>query len=188
MKPAKIPVKARRVATSRLILRPFQPDDLPAYAAIRSNRDVARYLPGGPASAAKGAETAARLVPHFAALWDDPGFGPWAVVEKESGRLVGHLGLRLLADFGGRTELLYALDPAYHKRGYAAEGATAALVFGFEVLGLDAIIALALPENEASLKVMDRAGMTRRPGRVDVFGLSVIMAEIDAATYRKGLT
>lgn len=187
MNPAKIPVKARRVVTSRLILRPFQPEDLSAYAAIRSNPDVTRYLAGGAASAAQGAETAAKLVPQFAALWDDPGFGPWAVVEKASGRLIGHLGLRLLPEFGGRTELLYALDPAFQKRGYAAEGAAAALTFGFDVLGLDTIIALALPENAASLTVMDRIGMTRRPGMVDVFGLSVIMAEMDAATYRKGL-
>lgn len=188
MRPAAIPVKARRVETPRLILRPFQVGDLTAYAAIRSNPDVTRYLAGGPASAAQGAEIAAKLVPQFAALWDDPGYGPWAMVAKASKRLIGHLGLRLLPDFGGRTELLYALDPAFQKQGYAIEGAAAALTFGFEVLGLDAIIALARPENTASLQVMDRAGMTRRPGMVDVFGLSAIMAEIDAATYRKGLT
>ncbi len=187
MKPAAIPVKARRVETSRLILRPFQPDDLPAYAAIRSNPDVARYLPGGPASAAKGAETAAKLVPNFAALWDDPGYGPWALVEKAGDRLIGHLGLRLLPDFGDRTELLYAIGPAFQKRGYAREGAKAALTFGFEVLRLDTITALALPENQASLRVMEAVGMTTRPGKVDVFGLVAIMAVIDAATYRKAM-
>lgn len=187
MKTAANPVKARRVETSRLVLRPFQPGDIPAYAAIRSQPDVARFLAGGAASARKGAEIAAKLVPQFAALWGDPGYGPWALVKKDSGQLIGHLGLRLLPEFGGRTELLYALDPAFQKRGYASEGAKAAITFGFETLGLDKIVAFALAENAASLNVMNRIGMIRRPGKVKVFGLSAIMAEIDAATYRKAL-
>jgi len=177
--------KPHIVETERLILRPFEPGDETAYAAIRSKPEVARYLAGGEASAAQGAEIAARLVPAFAAQWDDPGYGPWAVVERKTDRLIGHLGLRLLADFQGRTELLYALDPSAQRRGYATEGARTALTFGFETLGLTTIIALALPQNMASLKVMERIGMTRRPGKVDVFGLRAVMADIDAATNRE---
>ncbi len=180
--------KRHILETERLILRPFEPADEPAYAAIRSKPEVARYLAGGEASAAQGAATAARLVPAFAALWDDPGYGPWAVVERATGCLIGHLGLRLLPEFQSRTELLYALSPEAQGKGYAAEGAATALSFGFDTLGLPTIIALALPQNEASLKVMDRVGMKRRPGLVEVFGLKAVMAEIDAATYRERCT
>ncbi len=178
--------------TERLILRPFEPADEPAYAAIRSKPEVARYLAGGEAAAAEGAEIAARLVPAFAALWDakghGPGYGPWAVEERATGRLIGHLGLRLLPEFQGRTELLYALSPEAQGKGYAVEGAATALAFGFDTLCLSTIIAVAMPQNEASLKVMDRVGMKRRPGLVEVFGLKTVMAEIDAATYRERCT
>ena len=185
---------ARRniVETERLILRPFEPTDEASYVAIRSKPEVARYLAGGEASAANGAEIAARLVPGFAALWNakrhGPGYGPWSVVERTTGRLIGHLGLRLLPEFHGRTELLYALSPEAQGNGYAQEGAAAALLFGFDTLHLPTIIALALPQNAASLKVIDRVGMKRRPGLVEVFGLKAVMAEIDAATYQEKCT
>ncbi len=176
------------VETERLILRPFEPADEAAYAAIRSRPEVARYLAGGEASAAKGAEIAARLVPAFGALWGEQGYGPWAVVERTTGRLIGHLGLRLLPEFHGRTELLYALSPEAQGNGYAKEGAAAALSFGFDTLRLPTIIALALPQNAASLKVMDRVGMKRWPGLVEVFGHKAVMADIDAATYQERRT
>lgn len=172
------------VETARLRLRPFRPGDEAAYAAIRAKPEVARYLPGGEAGAAKAEETAARLVPAFAAMWEGPpGYGPWAAEAKEDGALIGHLGLRLLPDFGGRTELLYALDPAAQGRGYAAEGARAALAYGFGTLGLQEVVALALPENAASLRVMERVGMTRAPGLVEAFGLEVAMATIRAEDF-----
>ncbi|MEM1315757.1 MAG: GNAT family N-acetyltransferase [Pseudomonadota bacterium] len=174
----------RIVETERLTLRPFRPDDEPAYAAIRSKPEVARYLSGGEAAAAEGAAKAAALVPAFAAMWEGaPGYGPWAVEERAAGRLLGHLGLRKLEELGGRTELLYALDPSAQGKGYAVEGARAALDYAFGALGLPEVIALALPENARSLKVMERAGMVRRDGLVEAFGTRVVLAEIDAAGH-----
>lgn len=176
------------VETEHLILRPFELGDEADYAAIWSRPEVARYLAGGVASAAQGAAIAARLGPAFAALWDDPGYGPWAVVERATGHLIGHLGLRLQPEFHGRTELLNALRPGAQGKGYAAEGAATTLSFGFDTLDLPTIIALALPQNEASLKVMHRVGMTRRPGLVEVFGLRAVMADIDAVKHRERYT
>lgn len=174
----------RVVETARLRLRPFRSSDEPAYAAIRAKPAVARYLPGGEPGAARAAETAARLAAAFAALWDEPpSYGPWAVELSETGALIGHLGLRRLDEFEGRTELLYAIDPAHQGRGLATEGCRAALAFGFETLRLDEVIAFALPENAASLAVMARIGMRLAPGRVKAFGLSVAMATIRAQEF-----
>lgn len=175
----------RTLRTARLTLRPFEPSDEPAYAAIRAHPSVARHLPGGEAEAAKAAEKAAALVPAFAAMWDDPGYGPWAVVETETGRLIGHLGLRRLDDFDGRTELLYALDPSAQGRGYAVEGARAALAYGVETLRLPEIVALALPGNAPSLRVMQRVGMTRHPGLIDLFGLQLVLCTLSRDDFRK---
>lgn len=175
---------SRVVRTERLILRPFRAEDEPAYAAIRSRPEVARFLPGGEAAAAQGADKAAALVPAFAAMWEgECGYGPWAAEEAETGRLLGHLGLRRLDEFEGRTELLYALDPSAQGRGYAIEGARAALAYAFDALGLPQVIALAVPENVRSLKVMERAGMVRRDGLVEAFDLELVLAEIDAARF-----
>ncbi|MEL6793860.1 MAG: GNAT family N-acetyltransferase [Pseudomonadota bacterium] len=179
------------VTTERLTLRPFAPEDEPAYAAIRARPEVARYLAGGEAGAAQATETARRLIPAFVTLWTDPdgpGYGPWAVEERATGRLLGHLGLRRLDDLGGETELLYAFDPPAQGRGFATEGARAALAYGFETLRLSRIIALALPENAASLRVMERIGMTRAPGLTEAFGLQVVRSEIDETAWRRSGT
>jgi ribosomal-protein-alanine N-acetyltransferase len=157
--------------TARLILRPFEPADIPAYAAIRAQDAVARHLPGGVARARLAQSVAETLVPAFAQAWRDPGYGPWAVVEAASGRLLGHAGLRRLPELGGETEILYALDGAAWGRGYATEAALAARDFGFGALKLPRLIALAVPENAASIRVIEKLGL-RYDRDVDFAGLT----------------
>ncbi|MEM9140290.1 MAG: GNAT family N-acetyltransferase [Pseudomonadota bacterium] len=166
------------LATDRLVLRPFRAADKDAYAAIRLNPANTRFLAdlGADAVVARGATDAS--VDAFRAAWHD-GFGPWAVEDRTSGALMGHLGLRYLEELG-ETELLYMLDHRFWGRGYAAEGGRAALAFGFQDLGLPRIIAVAKPENTASIAVMERVGMRRRPGLHRAFGFDVVRYEIEA--------
>lgn len=163
------------LATPRLILRPFESADIPAYADIRAKPHVVQYLSGGAAGAAQAWESAKERVPAFQAIWQEPGgYGPWAVVEKASGQLIGHCGLRVWDALGGATELLYMLDDTAWGKGYATEAARASVRFGFEVLKLDEIVAVALPENSASIRVMERAGMRRLPGFTTVLGKTAV--------------
>ncbi|MEM8836530.1 MAG: GNAT family N-acetyltransferase [Pseudomonadota bacterium] len=175
------------IATDRLLLRPFQQTDVEAYAAIRAKPDVVRYLPGGGDTVKGAREIAEKAVAGFSGLWSEqngPGYGPWAVVHRSSGELIGHLGLRLLPDLGGETEILYMLDNAVWGRGLASEGARAGRDYGFDHLGLDRIIAMALPENAASLRVMEKIGMSREPGLVEAFGLKVVQYTMRAGDPR----
>ncbi len=145
--------------TARLVLRPFDSGDHPAYAAIRAQPAVARFLPGGTEAIPDADRTADRLIAEFTAHWRDRGYGPWAALDRHGGRLIGHLGLRWTAELGD-VEILYALDGASQGRGLATEGALAARDFAFERLALDAIVAVALPENLASHRVMEKAGLS----------------------------
>ena len=169
--------------TDRLILRPFAPSDEAAYRAIRAKPEVVRFLAGGEAAAGQADETAAVIVSWLSDVWaEPPHYGPWAVVEKASGALIGHLGLRYLPDEGGVTELLYMLDNAHWGKGYATEGGRAALQFGFDTLGLDEIAGFVLPENAASIAVLDRLGFTRHAGLTRAFGLDVIKFSLKAGS------
>ena len=159
------------LSTARLVLRPFAASDVPAYAAIRANPENVAMLPGGPEAAARAAADAHRLVSAWAAA--RPGAAPWAVEAREDGRLLGHLGLRPLPELGGETELLYMLDSAVWGRGLATEGGAAALRAAFGPLGLRRVIALARPENAASLAVMRKLGMERE-GEMQVFGVRAV--------------
>ena len=114
-----------RVETERLDLRPFEAGDVDWYAAIRAKPEVVRHLPGGEPTAARARPIAEATAPHFAGLWREVGYGPWAVVERQSGRPLGHAGVRLLPELG-ETEILYMLDTPAWGRGYATEAGRAA--------------------------------------------------------------
>lgn len=159
------------IRTERLVLRPFTLDDVDDYATIRRQQGLTRFLPSHTEDRAESDRIAAQIVEGFAGLWEDPGYGPWAVVHAD--QLIGHAGLRWV-ESEGSTEVLYLFAPAAHGQGFATEAARAALGYGFDVLGLDRIVAWAMEENTASLAVMQRLGMQRTPGLVTVFGVEAV--------------
>ncbi|MGE0153897.1 MAG: GNAT family N-acetyltransferase [Reyranellaceae bacterium] len=167
--------------TARLALRPFAADDADAYADIRLHEKVVGWLPPPPAGESR-AETADRTIRHFQDCWARHGVGPWAVCERESGRLVGQCGLRHLDDFQG-VEVLWTIAPACWNRGYASEAAAEALRFGFEQVGLAEIFAITLPTNIASRKVMEKIGLGYR--RETAWkGFDIVYYDIDRATWQ----
>ncbi|MCR9256289.1 MAG: GNAT family N-acetyltransferase [Alphaproteobacteria bacterium] len=145
-------------------LRRFTPDDVPAYAEIRGHPEVSRWLPpldqfdpdrdGWEPIAA---DTIARGI----ADWDAHGFGRFAVEDKETGRLLGHHGIRYMSEFES-IEILYGLHPDVHGRGIATMIARHMVDLVFGTLDQDHVIAIALPDNKASRRVMEKAGLTFR--------------------------
>jgi len=163
--------EAWRLVTDRLQLRPFELTDTGWYAAIRAKPEVVRYLPGGEATTARAQPIAVATVAHFAKAWTAVGYGPWAVVERRTGRPIGHAGVRHIAEMG-ETEVLYMLDSSAWGLGYATEAALAARDFAFEVLQLGRLAAFVVPENLASVAVIEKLGMTFE-GIGPAFGLEV---------------
>jgi ribosomal-protein-alanine N-acetyltransferase len=158
------------IQTRRLFLRPFEPADLEPYAEIRSRPSVARHLPGGEPGA-KSAADKVRMggTPWGQDAWNAGRYAPWAVIETSSSRLIGHLGLRYLADIK-ETELLYMIDEPWWKKGLATEGGHAAVAFARNRLGLKRLVAFVVPENNASIAVLGKLGF-RHDGAQSIFGL-----------------
>jgi RimJ/RimL family protein N-acetyltransferase len=93
------------------------------------------------------------------------GFGLWAVGVIGGPAFIGFIGLAVPAfdaPFMPCVELGYRLAFEHWGRGFATEGARAAIAFGFGSLGLDEIVAMTAVGNERSRRVMERVGMTRR--------------------------
>ncbi|NDJ75254.1 MAG: GNAT family N-acetyltransferase [Chloroflexi bacterium] len=154
------------ITTARLRLRAFTLDDVPAYhAAVFSDPDVMRYLPGGEPRPLEAAEKA---VQHFTASWQQHDLGLWAVIQRADDTLIGHCGLQYIPDTP-YIEVGYVLAKPYWGQGLATEAARAALRFGFEQRGLDRIVAVFVPENTGSERVMIKLGM-KNQGLLQAYG------------------
>lgn len=153
--------------TERLRLRPFSADDVNVYAAIIfADPEVMRYLPKRDAPPR---ERAQRTMDFFNEHWKQYRYRPWAVIEKVSGELIGHCGLRFIPEIS-ETEVLYAFAKSSWNKGYATEAARASVELGFNEVGLKRIIALAVPENIASRRVMKHCGLQYEKD-IQLFGL-----------------
>ena len=147
------------ITTERLILRRFTKDDETAYAEIITKESTYRYLgTGSPIPR----EMVGRMMDNLDATWGH-GLGVYAVVERESGKLMGHSGVRGLPC--GRKEILYAFDEDFWGKGYATEAAKAALAAHDH----RPLIGLSYPENAGSVAVLKKAGFTH-VGQEEMFG------------------
>ena len=146
------------VETARLLLRPWSDEDLEPHARICADPEVMRYMGRGALARERGAER----VEGFARHWERHGYGLWAAEYKASGAFIGRIGLLFREDSpegADGVEVAWLLDRPYWGRGLATEGALASIRHGFEEVGLERIISIALPQNVASRRVMEKAGL-----------------------------
>ncbi|MEK7466024.1 MAG: GNAT family N-acetyltransferase [Planctomycetota bacterium] len=158
------------VETSRLWLREFTTKDLEALTAIYEDAATTRWLGDG---ATRDREGTKKELQRFAKLYRDRGYGPWAVVPKESGEVAGHCGLQDL-EGGATVALSYALGAKWRGKGLATEAARAALTYGLETLKLPQIVAVAQMTNVESLAVLKKIGM-RLKGEEMHYGKTVLV-------------
>jgi ribosomal-protein-alanine N-acetyltransferase len=166
--------------TQRLTLRSFSAADLDLYARlIFADPEVTRYLPQRDIPPLERAVRASR---YFNRHWAERGYGIWAVTDRLDGRFIGQCGLNYLTE-NGEVEVDYALAQPDWGKGIATEAARAALDYGFGLNPpLQKIIALAVPENLASRRVMEHLGMGY-VREADYFGLHLVWYETSRKQY-----
>jgi RimJ/RimL family protein N-acetyltransferase len=140
--------------TERLILRPPLAEDFEPWAAFAADEEAARFLGG-----AQGRSGAWRALCTMAGAWTIRGFSMFSVIEKASGRWVGRLGPWQPEEWPG-TEVGWGIVRDAWGRGYATEGATAAIDFAFDVLGWTEVIHSIDFGNASSQAVARRLGST----------------------------
>jgi RimJ/RimL family protein N-acetyltransferase len=158
--------------TERLWLRPFRLSDFDDYAAMCGDPEVTRYL-----LTRLTREQAWRHLAFLIGHWVLRGYGMWAVEEKETGAFVGRIGFAEPDGWPG-FELGWTLARRFWGRGYATEGARAALTHAFTVLGKDRVVSLIHPENQASIRLAERLGESLQ-GRAEILGKEHLVYGID---------
>ena len=140
--------------TERLLHRAMTVEDAEAFFAFNGNPDVMRRTGEPPLPSLEAAREAIENYPDF----DEVGYGRWACVLKQTGAVIGFCGLKYLPDLDA-VDVGYRFLPEYWGRGLATEACRASLDFGFRTIGLDEVIALVLPDNSASIRVLEKVGM-----------------------------
>ena len=177
-------VVTTRIETARLVIRTFEPRDAEPWLAMVADPDVTRYLPPpGPGTAEPEMERFRRVIADRLEMERELGHAMWAVDDKTTGTFVGQCGLRPVDEGAGpEIDLAYHFARASWNRGYGTEAATAVLAHGLGPVGLDRIMAVVVPENVGSWRVMEKAGM-RYEGLVDYYGLNGLKKYVAAREW-----
>ncbi len=156
--------------TERLVLRAMTTEDAEAFYRLNSHPDVMRYTGEDPMPSVAAAREAIEPYPD----WDNPSYGRWACVLRSQGPdapLIGFCGLKFLPETE-EVDIGFRLLPEYWGRGLATEAAHATLNFGFATLGLSEIVAMVMPDNHASIRVLTKLGL-QLAGDIEYFGETV---------------
>ena len=147
------------LTTERLVLRPWRASDREPFAAMNADPEVMEFF-----EATLTREESDAFADRIERGFEEHGGWGWFVIaERASGAFLGFGGLarvRFEAHFTPAVEIGWRLARAAWGHGYATEAARAAVAFAFDELGLDEVVAFAVPANERSVAVMRRLGMT----------------------------
>ena len=143
--------------TDRLTLTPFAQADLPELHALFTDPDVRRYLMDDMVVE----ETwTADVVEKSIVMFRDLGYGLWAARETDQRPIIGFCGYWRFEHLKHPLQLMYGVLPAWWGRGLATEAARTMLDYGFNTVDFTEIVAATDPPNLASVRVMERLGMT----------------------------
>jgi RimJ/RimL family protein N-acetyltransferase len=159
------------VRTERLLLRQWRDDDAEQLAEIYAQPEYTAFMK------THTLEETREQIERFRGRWEEDGLAHWAAEERESGRLIGRIGLLRHHDWPlepSPVEVGWTLHRDWTGRGLATEGGRASLELWRKLLPNDPrILSITTPANVRSLAVMRRLGLTER-GRAFWHGLDVV--------------
>jgi len=152
--------------TERLLLRPFQEADLPAFVAYRSDPEVARYQSWTPPySLARARQFLAEI--EQTPIGKPGAWYQFALERQSQPGLIGDCAFQVWADDDQQAEIGFTFSRLYQKQGYATEAVQGLLDYLFGSLHLHRVTATCDVENVASYRLLERVGMRREAHRLE---------------------
>lgn len=166
--------------SERLVFREIIENDARDMYALNSDPDVMRYTGDIYWDSIEQAREFLISYPDYR----KNNMGRWAAIRKQDNAMIGWCGLKLHED--GLVDLGYRLFKKYWNLGYATEASIASLKYGFETLGLAEIVARAIPENKASIRIMEKCGMQfSHRERDEMHGEEIVVYKITHEDFRR---
>ncbi|MEL7604380.1 MAG: GNAT family N-acetyltransferase [Bacillota bacterium] len=144
------------VESERLILREFNETDAQALAHIWGDREVMKHCGGAIDDA-----IIRRVILINREKYRAHGYAVFAVLQKPDGALIGITGCKPDETSPRRGELIYHFCQPVWGKGYASEAVAAYLRWVREQRCMDTISASAVPDNDASIRVLQKNGFTQ---------------------------
>src|ERR1700732_411152 len=155
--PSKASIADMVIETDRLFLRRWQSSDVEPFVSLNADPRVMEFFP----ATLSRSETEA-MIETIEKRISQHGFGLWAAELRETKDFIGFIGLNVPGyplPFSPCVEIGWRLAFDYWGKGYAQEGARAALAFGVDRLLLEEMVSFASANNLRSRQVMERIGM-----------------------------
>jgi RimJ/RimL family protein N-acetyltransferase len=152
-----------RLASPRLILRRFRPEDLDRFVAYRADPEVARYQSWENFTRADGVQFIDEMATQHP---DTP--GQWfqiAIELKATGEMIGDCAVHVLSNAPHDAEIGFTLAPAFQGHGYATEAVGCLLDYLFNSRGKRRVLAITDVRNTPSIDVLGRLGFLLDPVR-----------------------
>jgi RimJ/RimL family protein N-acetyltransferase len=139
-----------------LLLREYVEEDAEAFFRLNTDPEVLRFTGDAPLRSVDHARQILRDYPI--ADYRKYGFGRWACIHKATGEHLGFAGLKQIEELG-EVEIGFRLMRVHWGLGFATEAAKAAVAYGLNSLALTSVIGLVVPENRASIRVLQKTGL-----------------------------
>lgn len=147
------------IETKRLILREYREDDWSDVHEYSKLPEVTKFMTWGPNTEDQTKQFISLMVSKNIDLARDS--YEFAAVLKETGRVIGGIGMRIKSESLKTADMGYCYSPEVWGKGVGTEAAAAMLKLGFETLGLHRIWAVCDTENAGSEAIMRKNGMTK---------------------------
>jgi ribosomal-protein-alanine N-acetyltransferase len=144
--------------TKRLLLREISKDDADGIFSCFSNENVTRYYGQ---ETLDNIEQAKGFVDFFANSYKEKRGVRWGIELKGNQGIIGTIGFNAWSPKHKRAEIGYEIHPEHWRKGYTFEAVSKVIQYGFDELGLTRIGAVVFMNNEASIKLLTKAGFEK---------------------------
>lgn len=141
--------------TERTYLREMTPDDAQNAFDLNSDPLVIQYTGDVSFESVEEAHAFLSKYDHY----EKYGFGRWAVISKETNEYLGWCGLKYTEELD-EFDIGFRFHQRFWNKGFATETARACIQLGFEKFNMETIIGRAMKENHASIRVLEKCGLT----------------------------
>jgi len=146
------------LTTDRLVLRQFTNNDANELFFLRSDERVMKYICK---PRPQGIQDILALVEKMRKMVADNEGVAWAMTLKDDPKVVGHISFHRIIKEHYRAEVGYMLHPDFHGQRIMSEALKTVLDYGFNTMGLHSVEAIADPENNPSIKLLERHHFVR---------------------------